>query len=59
MLNSHEPSPSAMPFATHEGRMFMQHLAGRTAAARDLPPPEAADSELLDLADRVRNSGEW
>lgn len=54
---------STRPSVPHEGQLFMQRLGGRTTvAAAALPDSHvapAADSDLQDLDQRVRNVGEW
>lgn len=56
----HPESPaSSLSHAPHEGQLFQQRLAGLSAGAHERQAPSAAESEQMDLDQRVRNVGEW
>lgn len=65
MQPHHDVSPFARSFArtavSHEGRQFMQRLAGRSVERADAvrEAPQAAEGDWPDLDQRVRNVGEW
>ncbi|HVR51977.1 MAG TPA: hypothetical protein VMS38_19740 [Pseudorhodoferax sp.] len=65
MQQHHDVSPFARSFASaaasHEGRQFMQRLAGRVMERADAvcDAPHAAEGDWPDLDQRVRNVGEW
>lgn len=65
MQQHHDVSPFARSIAgaaaLHEGRQFMQRLAGRTVERADAlrEAQQAAEGDWPDLDQRVRNVGEW
>lgn len=59
MFEFRESPPPIAPHAAHEGQAFLQHLTGRSAIVREAPAMEPADTQPLDLDQRVRNVGEW